>query len=93
LSRQSANRAINEMGQSIRRTADDLIDGWYGNGEVDFFGEFAASLPARVIADVLGLPREQILEFTVQAYQVSKIFSFGLSPDDIGRGSRLRRAD
>jgi cytochrome P450 family 103 len=88
LSRQFANRAINDMRQSIRRTADDLIDDWYGNGEVDFFGEFAAGLPARVIADMLGLPREQIPEFTVQAYQVSKIFSFGISPDDIAKSEK-----
>ena len=85
LSRQFANRAINEMRQGIRRTADDLIDSWYGNGEVDFFGEFAAALPAHVIADMLGLPREEIPEFTVLVYQVSKIFSFGLSPDDIAK--------
>jgi cytochrome P450 len=85
LSRQFAARTINEMRQSIRRTADDLISGWYGDGEVDFVGEFAANLPARVIADLLGLPREDIPEFTLQAYEVTKIFSFGLNPDDIGK--------
>jgi cytochrome P450 len=83
LSRQFAARTINQMRQGIRRTADDLINGWYADGEVDFFGEFASSLPARVIAHMLGLRREEIPEFTVQVYEVTKIFSFGLSPDDI----------
>ena len=85
LSRQFANRTINEMRKNIRRTADELINGWYGNGEVDFFGEFAASLPARVIADMLGLPREEIPEFTVQVYQVT---NQGL---DTGPDAKARR--
>jgi cytochrome P450 len=82
-SRLFAARAITEMRPSIRRTAEDLIDGWYGDGEVDFFNEFAAKMPARVIADLLGLPREDIPEFTVLVYEVTKFFSFGLSPDEI----------
>ncbi|WP_225121575.1 cytochrome P450 [Bradyrhizobium sp. BRP22] len=32
---------------------------------------------------MLGLAREEIPEFTVQVYEVTKIFSFGLSPDEI----------
>jgi cytochrome P450 len=81
-SRLFAARAITEMRPSIRRTAEDLIDGWYGDGEVDLFDEFAAKIPARIIADLLGLPREDIPEFTLLVYEVTKILSFGVSPDD-----------
>jgi cytochrome P450 len=88
LSRQFAAHTIGEMRRTIRRTADDLIDGWYGNGEVDFLGEFAARLPMRIIADVLGLPREEIPQFSVLVYAVTKIFSFGLSPNEIGEIER-----
>jgi hypothetical protein len=85
LSRQFAARAINEMQQSIRRTADDLISGWYSAGEVDFIGEFAAKLPARVMADLLGIPRDTIPEFTLLLYEAAKIFSFGQYLDEIGK--------
>ena len=56
-SRLFAARTINDMRLSIRRTADDLIGEWYERGEVDYFGEFAAPMPARIISDLLGLPR------------------------------------
>jgi cytochrome P450 len=81
-SRLFAARAITEMRPSIRRAAEDLIDGWYGDGEVDFFDEFAAKMPARIIADLLGLPREDIPEFTRLVYEVTKILSFGVNPDE-----------
>jgi len=82
-SRLFAARAIAEIRPSIRRTADDLIDGWYGDGEVDFLDEFAAKMPARIIADLLGVPREDIPQFTLLVYEVTKIFSFGVNPDEI----------
>ena len=83
-SRIFAARTINEMRQSIRRTADDLINGWYGEGEADFLVEFAAKMPARIISDLLGLPRKDIPEFTVLVYEVTKMFSFGLNSGEIG---------
>jgi cytochrome P450 len=79
-----AARAINDIRHSIRRTADDLIGEWYERGEVDYFAEFAAPMPARIISTLLGLPREEIPEFTKVVYEVTKIFSFGLKPEEIG---------
>jgi cytochrome P450 len=82
-SRTFAVRTIAEMRPSIRRTAHELIDEWYGDGEVDLFDRFAAQMPARLIADLLGLPRQDIPEFTLLVYEVLKIFDFGLKPDEI----------
>jgi len=82
-SRLFASRAVSEMRQSIRRTADHLISEWYERGEVDYFAEFAAPMPARIISDLLGLPREEIPAFTAVVYEVTKIFSFGLKPEEI----------
>jgi cytochrome P450 family 103 len=81
-SRLFAARAISEMRPRIRRTIEDLIDGCYGNGELEFV-EFAGQIPARVIADLLGLPREDIPDFTRMAYKVTRILGFGLNPDEI----------
>jgi hypothetical protein len=83
VSRQFAARMINDMRQSIRRTADDLINGWYGDGAVDYIGEFSAKLPAGIIADLLGLPHADIPEFTQSVYEVTKIFGYGQYQDEI----------
>jgi cytochrome P450 len=41
-SRTFAARMINELRPHIRRSVEGLIDGWYGDGQVDFLEQFAA---------------------------------------------------
>ena len=89
-----AARAISEMRPHIRRTVEDIIDGVYDDGEMEFVGTFASPIPARVIADLFGLPREDIPEFTRDSYEATRILAFGLSPERIAdidkAGERLR---
>lgn len=42
----------------VRAIVNELIDGFVDRGEVEFASEFADWLPIRVIAEVLGLPRD-----------------------------------
>ncbi len=44
----------------ITAVANDLIDGWIDDGEVEFIGRFARPLPQRVMANILGFPEEDI---------------------------------
>jgi cytochrome P450 len=89
-----AARAISEMRPRIRRTVETLIDSWYKNGEVDLIESFSAPLPARIIADLFGLPEADIPDFTRDAYLVTGVFKFGMGPDEIAEieqaGRRLR---
>jgi len=80
-----AARAIAEMRPRIRQVVEDIIDGWYGDGEIDFIGAFAGPLPARLIADLFALPKEDIPTFTRDAYEVIKVFTYGMPPDEIAR--------
>jgi cytochrome P450 family 103 len=82
-SRTFAARMITELRPHIRRSAEELVDGWYADGQVDFLEQFAAQVPARVISDVLGLPRDDIPSFTKLVYQVSRFISFSFTPDEI----------
>jgi cytochrome P450 family 103 len=81
------------MRPRIRRTVEDIIDGWYGDGEIDLIEAFSAPLPARMIADLFGLPREDIPTFTRDSYVITRVFTYGMSADEIAQveqaGQRL----
>jgi cytochrome P450 len=78
-----AARLINEMRPAIRRSAEQLIDAWCADGQVEFIGNFAAPLPAQVISDLLGLKRADIPNFTKLVYEVTRFISFSIKPDEI----------
>lgn len=78
-----AARMISEMRPGIRRSAEALINAWYPDGQVEFIGEFAAQIPARIISDLLGLPRADIPEFTKLVYEVTRFISFSIKQDEI----------
>ena len=78
-----AARMITELRPHIRRSAGELVDGWYADGQVDFLEQFAAQVPARVISDLLGLPREDIPSFTKLVYNASRFISLSFTPDEI----------
>jgi cytochrome P450 len=78
-----AARMITELRPHIRRSAEELVDGWYADGQVNFLEQFAAQVPARVISDLLGLPREDIPSFTKLVYNASRFISLSFTPDEI----------
>jgi cytochrome P450 len=86
-----AARAIAEMRPRIRKVVDDIIDGWYGDGEINFIEAFAGPLPARIIADLFALPSEDIPTFTRESYEVIKVFTYGMPPDEIARVEQAGR--
>ncbi|HEX5644457.1 MAG TPA: hypothetical protein VFX62_02975, partial [Erythrobacter sp.] len=51
------------MAPYIAEVTNQLIDRFVGEGEVEFKSQFAEMLPGIVIADVLGVPREDIPTF------------------------------
>jgi len=82
-SRTFAARMIADLRPYIRKTAEDLIDRWPQEGDVDFVGDFAALVPARLISEILGLPKQDIPRFTALVYSVSRAFSLTFTRDDL----------
>lgn len=58
----SASR-VDEMERYMEDIAHELIDIFIERGECDFIREFTTPLPVYVIADQLGVPREEIQDF------------------------------
>lgn len=46
--------------ETITRLANDLVDEWIDDGEVEFISRFARPLPQRVFATILGFPFDDI---------------------------------
>ena len=53
-------RSINALRPNIERLTHWLLDSLSGKKEFDFIGDFAMPLPALVIMDMLGAPREEL---------------------------------
>jgi cytochrome P450 len=82
-SRTFATQMITALRPGIRRCAEELVDGWYADGQVDLVDRFAAQIPARIISDILGLPREDIPSFTDLVYNVTRFLSLTFASEDI----------
>jgi cytochrome P450 len=54
-------RVVDQMRPTIRLIVDELLDRAADHGKIDLIREFAFPLPATVVADVLGIPREDQL--------------------------------
>jgi len=78
-----AARLVSQLRPRIRAAAEELVDSWYSGGEIDLVADYSALIPARTIADVLGLRRDDIPHFTRLVYQLSRVLSFLFTPDEI----------
>jgi cytochrome P450 len=56
---------VRAMSPDISRVVNDLIDRFPANGEIDFVTDFGVPLPCYIIADQIGVPREQALMLKV----------------------------
>lgn len=78
-----AARAMAGLRPVVRRSAEGLIDGWHGQGHVEFVEHFASQLPARVISGLLGLPPEDIPATTRLVYEATRFVNLAVGPDEI----------
>ncbi len=65
-----APQAIARLEPAARAYCDELLDALEGRDVVDAAGEYAQHIPVRVIADMLGFPREDADAFRVFVHDV-----------------------
>ena len=56
-------KRVREMTPYIEQVADQLIDNWIDAGECEFNNDFAMPMPGIIIAEQLGLGRDEITRF------------------------------
>lgn len=80
LSRAFTPRAVTQMTTSVEVIAEELLDAVVagGSGTVDLIGDFAYPLTASVIADMLGVPREDREQFKDWSDQITGLVFGGM---------------
>jgi len=63
LNRVFTRKRVDEMLGGIEDVANELIDGWIGDGRCDFVSQYAMPMPGIIIAEQLGLARDEIQTF------------------------------
>lgn len=63
VSRTFAFKLMDAMRPKAAEIAAELVTARLGAGPIDFVGEIAAQIPARIIADILGIPRADLPVF------------------------------
>jgi cytochrome P450 len=83
MSRAFAFKLIEEMRPYIRTAALRILSEHLHHGELDFLNDFAALIPARVIAEILGIPAGDVPHFTELVYSVSRSLSLSYAREEI----------
>jgi cytochrome P450 len=76
IARTFAFKLMEAMRPKAAAVAAELVQERLGAGPVDFLGEIAAQLPARIIADVLGIPRSDLPVFMKWIADTSESIGF-----------------
>jgi cytochrome P450 len=69
------HRLVTELRPRIRAVAHLLIDRASARGEMELLKDFAAVIPAYLISEILGLPANDISEFTRHVYSLARALS------------------
>ena len=75
----------------ITKHANDLLDEWIGDGNVEFISRFARPLPQRVMASLLGFPLGDIPQLAEWGDAVVTPFVHGTGLNTSSPPSRPRR--
>jgi cytochrome P450 family 103 len=77
VSRTFAFKLMEGMRGEVSRLAGDIVTAAKGQDELDFLDAFAGEIPARVIAQILGLPESEMPRFRKLVYSVTRAFKVG----------------
>ncbi|HEY0606381.1 MAG TPA: cytochrome P450 [Herpetosiphonaceae bacterium] len=80
-------RVVEAMRPRVQRLTNELIDAFFVAGEVDLMSQFAHQLPALVIGQLLGVPREDRSRFVDWSDHIATFFSSPKATIEQGRAA------
>jgi cytochrome P450 len=76
IARTFAFKLMEGMRAGVKTTVEELVNERLGKGPIDFLNELAVQIPARIIADVLGIPRSDLPVFMKWIKDTSESIGF-----------------
>jgi cytochrome P450 len=83
VSRAFAWQLITAIRPRIRAIAEELLEAAGPRREMNFLDDFCSLIPARIVSEMLGLPREDVPRFTGWVYTISRAINASFTRDDI----------
>lgn len=77
VARTFAFKLMEGMRGEVSRLAGDIVLAARGEDDLDFLEDFAGEVPARIIAQILGLPESEMPRFRKLVYSVTRAFKVG----------------
>jgi len=79
VNRAFVSRQVERLAPRIGALADELIDGFVGDGEVDLLARFATPIPVIVIAELLGVPADMWRQLLEWSHRMVAMYQFGVT--------------
>ena len=79
VNRAFVSRHVEQLRPRIERLANELIDGFAADGEVELLKAYAAPIPAIVIAEMIGLPAEMAAQLVAWSNRMVTMYMFGVT--------------
>jgi cytochrome P450 len=79
VNRAFVSRQVEQLRPRVRQLANEIIDGFEGEGSVDLIKAFAAPLPAIIIAEMLGLPAEAAPQLLNWSNRMVTMYMYGVT--------------
>ncbi len=79
VNRAFVSRNVEQLRPRIERLANELIDGFAADGEVELLKAYAAPIPAIVIAEMIGLPADMATQLVSWSNRMVTMYMFGVT--------------
>lgn len=79
VNRAFVSRNVEQLRPRIERLANELIDGFEAEGQVELLRAFAAPVPAIVIAEMIGLPADMAMQLVDWSNRMVAMYMFGVT--------------
>src|SRR6185437_1225767 len=79
VNRAFVSRNVEQLRPRIAALANELIDDFEAEGEVELLKAFAAPIPAIIIAEMIGVPRDMAMQLVAWSNTMVQMYMFGVT--------------